>query len=172
MIKLVRLLFSAVLVQVTVFAPLVRADEPTPTAPATALPESAQIRNVQFGLVLRPRDANNKDGTPLDLYPAQPWKCMTWTTHATDDGLVSLKNRFTSKTFSTAADGTIKQIPFDAAKAWKFEKLADGNYRILDPATPGKALTARDENTLALDDWKDAPGQKWEVLIAPAHLTM
>ena len=144
-----------------------RADEP-----ATVLPESVQIRNVQFDRLLRPRDANNKDGTPLVLYPAQPWKCMTWSVRPAAEGLVSLKNRFTAKTFSAADGGAIKQIPFDAAKGWRFEKLDDGHYRIVDPAVPGKALTARDEDTLALDDWKDAPGQKWEVLTAPAHLTM
>lgn len=142
------------------------ADEPA------ALPESVQIRNVQFGLLLRPRDASNKDGAPLVLYPAQPWKCMTWTVGSTADGLTSLKNRFTSKTFATAADGSIKQVPFDAAKPWKLEKLAEGHYRIFDPAAPTKALTARDEHTLVLDDWKDTPGQQWEVLPAPSHLTM
>ena len=146
----------------------IRADEPA----ANAFPASVQIRNVQFGLLLRPRDANNRDGTPLVLYPAQPWKCMTWTVNSTPDGLVSLKNRFTSKTFATAADGSIKQIPFDAAKAWKFEKLTDGHYRILDPATPDKALTAKDGDSLALDDWKNTPNQQWEVLTAPSHLTM
>ena len=159
----------------------VLADEPAAnpsaaSAPAAStavtLPASAQLRNVRFDLLLRPRDANSKDGTPLVLYPAQPWKCMTWTVTATPAGVFSLQNRFTSKTFATAADGSIKQVPFDAAKAWRFEKLADGHYRILDPAVPGKALTARDGDSLALDDWKDAPNQQWEVLTAPAHLTM
>lgn len=149
---------------------LARADEPA--SKNSALPESVQIRNVQFGLLLRPQDANRATGTPLVLYPAQPWKCMTWTIRPTAEGLISLKNRFTSKTFSSADDGTIKQIPFDAAKLWRFDKLPDGHYRISDPAAPGKALTARDENTLSLDDWKDAPSQKWEASEAPAHLTM
>ena len=161
-----RLPTALLLAAALLMLPSTRADEPA------ALPESVQIRNVQFGLLLRPRDANNKDGTPLVLYPAQPWRCMTWTTHATAEGIFSLKNRFTSKTFANSAEGAIKQIPFDAAKAWKFEKLADGHYRILDPASPTKALTARDEHTLVLDDWKDIDGQKWEVLTAPAHLTM
>ena len=138
----------------------------------SALPESVQIRNVQFGFLLRPRDASNQDGTPLVLYPAQPWKCMTWTTHATTDGLFSLKNRLTAKTFSPSPDGTVKQIPFDAAKLWRFEQLPDGHYRILDPAAPGKVLTARAEDTLAFDDCKNAPSQQWEVLAAPTLLTI
>ena len=148
------------------------ADDPAPASSPFALPESVQIRNVQFGLLLRPRDASNQDGIPLVLYPAQPWKCMTWTMHVSTDGLFSLKNRLTAKTFSPSPDGTVKQIPFDAAKLWRFEKLTDGHYRILDPAAPDKALTARTEDTLAFDDWKNAPAQQWEVFAAPAHLTM
>ena len=150
-----------------------QSDEPRVEAP-TELPASVQIRNVQYGLLLRPRDANNADGTPLVLYSAQPWKCMTWTVKPSENsgGLVaSLKNRFTSKTFAEAEGGTVKQTPFRADRVWKFEKLDDSRWRILDPVD-GKALTARDEETVALDEWKDAPGQKWEVLPAPEHLTM
>ena len=143
-----------------------------PATPAGALPARVQIRNVAFDRLLRPQDANGADGTPLVLYPAEPWRCMTWNAQTNPAGTVSLKNVFTSKTFATAAkDGTIRQVPFQADKVWTFDRLASGEYRILDPAT-GKALTARDEDTLAFDDWKDAANQKWQVTAAPAHLTM
>ena len=170
--KAPRLLWFVVLLAVSICL-RARSDEPHTDVPAV-LPASVQIRNVQYGLLLRPRDANNADGTPLVLYPAQPWKCMTWTVKAAsaENGWVaSLKNRLTAKTFAETAGGVIKQTPFRADQTWKFEKLADGNWRILDPAD-GKALTARDEETVALDAWKDAPGQRWEVLPAPEHLTM
>ena len=136
-----------------------RAQSDAPRAAASAeLPGSVQIRSVQYGLLLRPRDANNADGTPLVLYPAQPWKCMTWTVEATEAG-------------GLTAGGVVKQTPFQADKVWRFEKLADGGWRILDP-TDGKALTARDESTVAFDEWRDAPGQRWDVLPAPEHLTI
>src|SRR5262249_22627047 len=64
--------------------------------------KSYQIRNKQFGDLLRPEDANSADGTPIVLYPAQAWKCMTWKLSAAGESQFCLQNRFTSKTFAAA----------------------------------------------------------------------
>jgi hypothetical protein len=36
------------------------------------------IKNVETGMLLRIKDANKKDGTPLVAYSPVNWKCMTW----------------------------------------------------------------------------------------------
>ena len=63
-------------------------------------PASFQVRNKKFGELLRPRDANSANGTPLVLYSAQPWKCMTWKFHPAGENAFHLQNHFTSKTFA------------------------------------------------------------------------
>ena len=41
-------------------------------------PKSYQIANKKHGDLLRPKDANGSNGTPIVLYPVQLWKCLTW----------------------------------------------------------------------------------------------
>lgn len=150
----------------------------------TAAPESYQVRNKQFGDLLRPRDANSADGTPIVLYPAQTWKCLTWKFHPAGEGAFQLQNHFTSKTFAARDQGeppAVNQIPFGKDPAtrptWNVTKLTDGSYKIAE-AKSGKALTAVKEGgsgspRVVLQAWKDAPAQKWELLkIDPKDLTM
>src|ERR1700742_2772242 len=68
-------------------------------ADGPAAEKSYQIRNCKFDRLLRPRDANSANGTRIVLYPAEPWKCMTWKTHAAGDLAFQLQNHFTGKTF-------------------------------------------------------------------------
>lgn len=145
--------------------------------------ESFQICNVQFGNLLRPLDASNRDGTPIVLYPAAPWKCMTWKCVPQGENY-SLQNRFTSKTLAASGsnDGQpnfLVQTPwakiYADRPAWKFTKLEDGNYKILDPKT-GQVLTSLKDDQhgvrVALEEWADKRGQRWEIRKAPARLTM
>jgi hypothetical protein len=142
-------------------------------------PRSYQIRNRKFGDVLRPENANSANGTHIVLYPAQPWKCMTWKLLPAGDSAFQLQNHFTHKTFAEGTNGAARavvQIPFerDASKrpAWKFVKLARGFYRIIDVAS-GRSLTAASKDAVILGPWEEKPEQQWELIETdPATLTM
>src|SRR5215472_16632912 len=75
-----------------------------------------QIRNLKYGDLLRPKDANSANGTPIVLYPAQPWKCMTWRLQPSGNSAFYLKNLFTSKTFCANSESNtpqdVTQLPF------------------------------------------------------------
>jgi hypothetical protein len=148
--------------------------------------KSYQIRNKQYGDLLRPADANSADGTPIVLYPAQAWKCMTWKFGAAGDSQFSLQNHFTAKTFAAIAGSdqtaaAVKQVPFgkkpEDRPSWQFSKLKDGTYKIADAKT-GKVLTAQKSSTgsevrITLEGWTENTNQKWELQpIDPAKLTM
>ncbi len=57
------------------------------------------IKNVQTGMLLRIKDANGKNGTPLVAYTPINWKCMTWDFKHIDSNTYQLQNLFTGKTF-------------------------------------------------------------------------
>lgn len=144
--------------------------------------KSYQIANKKYGDLLRPKDANGQDGTPLVLYSAQRWKCMTWKLAPTDNSCFTVRNHFTGKTFGVGSKGNaIIQAPLtkDPAKAvqWRFMKLADGKYRIADPKS-GNVLTAVKDDTgeeirIVILPWSEKDEQKWELQeINPADLTM
>jgi hypothetical protein len=140
---------------------------------------SYQIRNCKFGELLRPENANNADGTHIVLYPAQPWKCMTWKLLPAGDSAFQLQNHFTHKTFDRGTNGTqsaVVQIPFarEASKrpSWKLEKLSNGFYRIMDAAS-GRSLTASTKDVVILAPRDETQEQQWELIETdPAKLTM
>src|SRR5262249_15106728 len=127
--------------------------------------------------------ANGANGTPIVLYPAQPWKCMTWKFYPVGESRYQLQNHFTSKTFSSTvgepAGGAVKQVPFskkaDERPNWELTRLSDGSYKIVE-AGSGKALTATKEGSEArvvVQSWHDGEEQKWELKeIDPKELTM
>jgi hypothetical protein len=107
------------------------------------------LRNKQYQLFLRPRDASNKDGEPIVLYPQQPWKCVAWKFEA-QQGRVRLINYFTGKTFQLqSATGThpVVQEPVNAtaadAQGWKFVPVGDGLFKLESPNGQG-VMTAID----------------------------
>ena len=145
-----------------------------------------QIRNVKHQELLRPRDANNATGTPIVLYPAQPWKCMTWRLQPAGKSTFHLKNLFTGKTFSASADTNaptsfVTQIPLakdgGESSTWSFTKLEDGNYKITDSKS-GKILTAKkpegeSEAKIVTAPWENQAEQKWILeKMDPKSLTM
>ena len=144
----------------------------------SSAPKSFQIRNLKFGQVLRPENANNADGTPIVLYPAQPWKCMTWKLLPVGDSAFQLQNHFTHKTFAGRTNETrlaVVQVPFDRESlkrpAWKVAKLSNGFYRIIDAS--GESLTASSKQAVILAPWEEKPEQQWELIETdPAQLTM
>ena len=151
-----------------------------------AKPGSFQVRNQKYGNLLRPEEANSADGTRIVLYPAQPWKCLTWKFHGNGESRFQLQNHFTSKTFAAEAgadkaQAAVTQVPFsikpEERPTWQFTKLADGSYRITD-AKSGKALTAVKEEAgaavrIVVQAWQESDAQKWELIgIDPKQLTM
>jgi hypothetical protein len=66
------------------------------------------IKNVQTGMLLRIKDANTNNGTPLVLYTPENWKCMTWNFKPAGADDYQLENLFSHKTFQPkqmAAEG-------------------------------------------------------------------
>ena len=157
-----------------------------PGAGKAGLSGSFQIRNQKCGDLLRPEEANSADGTRIVLYPAQPWKCMTWKLHANGDSRFQLQNHFTGKTFAAEAgadkaEATVTQVPFskkpEERPTWQLVKLTDGSYKITDTKS-GKALTAVQEEAgsgvkIVARAWREGADQKWELIeIDPKQLTM
>lgn len=148
-----------------------------------AATESYQIRNEKFGDLLRPRDANNANGTPIVLYPAEPWKCMTWKLHPAGEGEFCLQNHFTSKTFIVQTNSDSKVVvqtgwsrEAGERPQWRFTQLTGNVYQITEPKS-GEALTAVEGKggliRIVIAPWQDKPEQKWKLeKIDPASLTM
>lgn len=96
------------------------------------------IKNIQTGKLLRIKDANGKNGTPLVAYSPVNWKCMTWDFKHVEGNTYQLKNLFTSKTFQpkagTVSDGVeLEQQPLVNAQAnqlYEFIELKKGVYLI------------------------------------------
>ena len=182
MSSLTRMSFAG-LVLLLAAAVRVSADSATNTN-STPAPKSCQIRNVKYAGLLRPEDANSANGTRIVLYPAQPWKCMTWKLIPAGDDAFQLRNHFTSKTFDAMGTNQVSpvvQVPFvkdaRAWPVWKFIKLADGTCEISDIKT-GRVLTAKKDEDggspkITLETWREQPEQKWELIETdPATLTM
>jgi hypothetical protein len=145
----------------------------------SAAPKSYQIRNLKFGDLLRPENANSVNGTHIVLYPAQPWKCMTWKLLPAGDSVFQMQNHFTHKTFAESTNGPTRamvQIPFaqepSQRPTWKVAKQANGFCRLIDVAS-GQSLTAASNDIVILAPWEGKPEQQWELIETdPAKLTM
>jgi hypothetical protein len=146
---------------------------------------SYQIRNVRYSdsdMVLRPRGASGREGTPIVLYPRTDWKCLTWKVEPAEEG-ARLVNHFTNKTFQPAdpkpgeASSAVVQVTpaaaSDPAQRWKFVPLGGGTYRIEHAAT-GRALTAEKDGDgvqVRIAPWEGRDDQKWQVLDGPTHFS-
>jgi hypothetical protein len=140
------------------------------------------LRNEQYGLFLRPRDASNKTGEPIVLYPYQPWKCMAWHFDNSQDG-VRLVNYFTNKSFEVDSSSDAKQVLQQPAsqdhrpgETLHFVPLEGGLYEIEVPGGAG-VLTAVDSDghgdiRVVVTHWKQIPSQKWRLVDIPDHFTM
>jgi hypothetical protein len=139
------------------------------------------LRNEQYGLFLRPRDASNKTGEPIVLYPYQPWKCMAWRFEVSQDG-VRLVNYFTSKSFELDASSGSKALVQQPAspdqrqnESLHFVALGDDLYEIEVQGNAG-VLTAVDSDghgdiRVVVSPWKQMPSQKWHLVNLPDHFT-
>ncbi|WP_128912828.1 RICIN domain-containing protein [Granulicella sibirica] len=139
------------------------------------------VRNEQYGLMLRPRDASNKDGEPIVLYPYETWKCMAWKFESAQDG-VRLVNYFTSKSFEVQAVGgtsVVAQKPATPEAREKetmhFVAVEAGLYKIEVQGGAG-VLTAVDSDgrgdiRVVVQPWKQTAAQKWQLVDLPDHFT-
>jgi hypothetical protein len=142
------------------------------TQPSTLAGQSFQIENLDQLLLLRPRDANSANGTPLVLYPHEAWKCMTWKLESSGDGY-RLMNYFTHKTMQPDAAAVVEEpaTKTDAPEQqWKFISLGNDLYRI-ENAKTGEALGASSDANITVGKWTDAPSQKWKLLPKPEKFT-
>ena len=109
----------------------------TITVVAQTIKGNFAIKNVQTSLLLRIKDANTKNGTPLVGYTPQNWKCMTWNFKHIEGNTYELQNLFSAKTFipvsGKAADGiALEEQPLPAAnKTQQYEFIAVDNSAYL-----------------------------------------
>lgn len=94
------------------------------------------IKNVQTGLLLRIKDANGKNGTPLVAYSPQNWKCMTWNFKQVEGNTYQLQNLFTGKTFEPVHDSSVQNItlseqPLESKASQQYEFIPAGNNSYL-----------------------------------------
>lgn len=139
------------------------------------------IKNVKTGMLLRVKDANGKNGTPLVAYEPQNWKCMTWDFQSTGGDTYQLKNLFTKKTFQplgqTKELAVLEEQPLvDSAsnQQYEFIKVRKDNYLIklkstelyITPADPEGGTNS----SIVLAKKKKSADQEWMIYIQ--HPTM
>jgi hypothetical protein len=107
------------------------------TAKAQTIQGTYAIKNVQTGMLLRIKDANTKDGTPLVSYDPEDWKCMTWDFKQVDANTYQLKNLLSGKTFEPAgaitAGTALHEEPLSTTattQLYEFEQVAKDTYTI------------------------------------------
>jgi hypothetical protein len=100
------------------------------------------IKNVKTGMLLRIKDANKKDGTPIVAYYPENWKCMTWNFKKTDENTYQLQNLFSNKTLqpvaNAAADVAFEErplLPNDTKQQYEFIAVKKDTYLIKQKGT-------------------------------------
>jgi Ricin-type beta-trefoil lectin domain-like len=132
------------------------------------------IKNVQTGMLLRVKDAESKNGTPLVAYYPQNWKCMTWDFKNTGPNTYQLQNLLTNKTFQAqgevgqgvaleeqplTANASSQQYEFIPVKADVFLIRLKGSDLYITPAdAEGKVNSA-----IVLAKKNNAPTQYWSI---------
>lgn len=132
------------------------------------------IKNVQTGMLLRIKDANKTNGTPLVSYSPVNWKCVTWDFKHVEGQTYQLKNLFTGKTFQSVnaeiLEGAIlEQQPFvsnENIQEYQFIPLKNGYYLIklkgtelyITPADPAGAentgiMLSKKNNNEKIQQW-------------------
>lgn len=78
------------------------------------------ICNVQTGILLRIKDADIRNGTPIVAYSPVNWKCVTWDFKHVADNTYQLVNLYSGKTLqpqTTATTGTtLEEQPLMSGK--------------------------------------------------------
>ena len=139
------------------------------------------IKNVTTGMVLRIKDANTKNGTPLVSYSPVNWKCVTWDFRNIEGKTYQLINLFSGKTFQskqTPAEGVLMEeqplIERQTSQLYEFLPDEKNTYLIRLKGTD-LYLTPEDENGktnsgILLDKKKNGSLQNW--ILEEQHPTM
>lgn len=90
------------------------------------------IENIGTGLVLRIKDAQKENGTPLVAYTPVNWKCVTWDFQKVEEQTYQLKNLFTGKTFQpnggkTVSNNHLEQRPLAQNPNQYYQFIPAGN---------------------------------------------
>jgi hypothetical protein len=91
------------------------------------------IKNVETGVVLRIKDANSADGTPIVAYSPVDWKCVTWDFKNVEGQTYQLKNLFSGKTLQPTAANALEERPViagEASQQYEFLPVDKGEYMI------------------------------------------
>jgi hypothetical protein len=109
----------------------------TVVASAQTIEGAYAIKNAQTGMLLRIKDANGANGTPLVAYYPENWKCMTWDFEHIDGDTYELKNLLSGKTFKPNGEITpgvaLQEQPLSAQtneQQYTFELVSKNIYRI------------------------------------------
>ena len=84
------------------------------------------IKNVQTGMVLRIKDANSKNGTPIVAYDPVNWKCVTWDFKHIGGQTYQLQNLFSGKTLqpvnaNAVQDNALEEQPLTNNDVQQYE---------------------------------------------------
>lgn len=96
------------------------------------------IKNVETGIVLRIKDANTTNGTPVVAYSPVNWKCVTWSFKQVEGQTYTLTNLFSGKTLQpqsteTNAGVILEEQPFNAGaknQLYEFIPVEKNQYLI------------------------------------------
>ncbi|HEY0608295.1 MAG TPA: RICIN domain-containing protein [Chitinophaga sp.] len=136
-----------------------------------------QLENKATRLLLRPRDANNADGTQIVVYPKYDWRCLTWDiTPAGYANIFTFRNYFTNKTFQPTAGVTENTPVLQAAirpsatlQQWDVIKV-EGDYYKISAHGSELVMTVEGSGTNAkvvLKKWDRSAAQLWKLLPKP-----
>ena len=144
------------------------------TGTAQVISGSFAIKNVKTGMLLRIKDANKSNGTPLVSYNPVNWKCMTWNFKHIEGNSYQLQNLFSGKTFqptqSPAAGVAMEEQPLlaeDVAQQYDFIPVGKNNYVIQLKGTDLVLTPADGEGTvngaILLARKNNSPLQQWTI---------
>jgi len=132
------------------------------------------IKNVQTGMLLRIKDANKANGTPLVSYNPVNWKCMTWDFKYMEGNAYQLGNLFSGKTFQpqqAAAEGVAMEeqplLAGNASQQYEFLPAGKNIYLIrlkgtelyISPADSHGAVNS----AIILAKKNSSPLQQWTI---------
>jgi hypothetical protein len=134
------------------------------------------IKNIKTGMLLRVKDASNRNGTPLVAYNPQNWKCMTWEFQSKGENTYQLKNLYTNKTFQPLGEAkdavVMEQQPLvvDATnQQYEFIKVKKDTYLIRLKSTELYLTPADSEGSMnspiILTNKKNDSLQQWSIYL-------
>lgn len=139
----------------------------TVTTYAQTIKGTYAIKNLSSGMVLRIRDANTANGTPIVPYSPVNWKCVTWDFKNVEGQTYQLKNLFSGKTLQ-AKGKSLEEQPM-ASQEYEFIPGGKNTYLIKVKGTE-LYITQEGDNIVLAAMAKDVKYQSWTLV--EQHPTM